>query len=252
VGFFRGLALEHWSERFTERETAADVAYLLGALSARPGARLLDVPCGDGRHLFALAARGYRMTGIDIAAPYIRAIRRRAGPGVTLVRGDMADLRLPGRFDGAYSWGNSFGYLDRAGSAEMIRRIAATLRPGARFVLDTSYVAESIIPNFRPLYRAREGRFAVTIRSTYDARAGIVVSDYRFAAGAETLTAQARFSVFTLAELSETFARARLEIVATASDLAGRAYALGDPRVILVAQRLARHAVSGRAAEKGR
>ncbi len=38
---------------------------VLSLLDLEPGARLLDLPCGVGRHSLELARRGYRVTGVD-------------------------------------------------------------------------------------------------------------------------------------------------------------------------------------------
>ena len=50
---------------------AGDAARLLGlldrALPTEPGNAILDMGCGRGRHAIALARRGYRGTGVDIA-----------------------------------------------------------------------------------------------------------------------------------------------------------------------------------------
>nr|WP_221377525.1 class I SAM-dependent methyltransferase [Actinoplanes polyasparticus] len=56
-----------------------DLLYdLVAALSLPPGARALDVGCGDGAHTTRLAARfGFRVTGIDpVAAPGVHAAGR--------------------------------------------------------------------------------------------------------------------------------------------------------------------------------
>ena len=58
----------------------------------------------------------------------------------------MRDLPWPGQFDGAYSLGNSFGYLDDDGNAAFLKSVAAALKPGARFVLETGYVMETLLP----------------------------------------------------------------------------------------------------------
>src|SRR5258708_15865873 len=51
------------SPEVTERETA----FMVEQLRLGPGSRILDVPCGHGRHALALAARGYQVTAIDLS-----------------------------------------------------------------------------------------------------------------------------------------------------------------------------------------
>jgi len=60
---------------------------------------ILDVGCGTGEHLTApLAARGYRVVGVDVHAASIEAARsRRVIPGLSFELGDVADVRGTGR-----------------------------------------------------------------------------------------------------------------------------------------------------------
>ena len=46
----------------------------------------------------------------------------------------------------AYSLGNSFGYLDDEGNDAFLEGRGPALKPGARFVLETGYVAETLLP----------------------------------------------------------------------------------------------------------
>ena len=64
-----------------------------------PGAALLDVGCGEGRHAIAAARRGFRVTGADfepLALARARAAAREAGAAVRLVKADALALPFPG------------------------------------------------------------------------------------------------------------------------------------------------------------
>lgn len=56
---------------------AEEIADFLLAAGIRPGARLLDAPCGIGRRARGLAERGYRVTAVDANAVAIETLRRR-------------------------------------------------------------------------------------------------------------------------------------------------------------------------------
>lgn len=45
-----------------------------------PGSRVLDVPCGYGRHAVPLAVEGYVVVGLDWSATQLAEARRRRGP----------------------------------------------------------------------------------------------------------------------------------------------------------------------------
>jgi cyclopropane fatty-acyl-phospholipid synthase-like methyltransferase len=64
-GFFDGHAPVYDQNCFT-RNTIAEVEFLIETLELSPGASILDVRCGTGRHAIELARRGYRVTGVDL------------------------------------------------------------------------------------------------------------------------------------------------------------------------------------------
>ena len=80
----------------------------------------------------------------------------------------MRDLPWSARFDGAFCLGNSFGYLDDEGNAAFLRAVAAALKPGARFVLETPMVLENLLGHLedRPWWQV--GDLHLLIANTYD------------------------------------------------------------------------------------
>jgi SAM-dependent methyltransferase len=102
--------------------TAREVDFLARVLPPQP-ATVLDVPCGFGRHACALAARGYRVTGVE-REPAVAAEARAAGVDV-----HELDLRrldeLPGSFDAVICMWASFGWYDDDTNAEALAAMAA-------------------------------------------------------------------------------------------------------------------------------
>ena len=147
--FFAGPPVESWLRAPLEEATKAEATFLVDALRLDPPGRVLDVPCGGGRHALALAAWGFEVTGVDLSRDFLdvaRALAEERELTIDWSEREMRDLPWPAAFDGAYCLGNSFGYLAGEENAEFLRAVFATLRPGARFVLDTSYVAEVLFP----------------------------------------------------------------------------------------------------------
>jgi 2-polyprenyl-3-methyl-5-hydroxy-6-metoxy-1,4-benzoquinol methylase len=72
--YLRAYAAADESDR-AERQ-ALGAARLAGV---EPGAELIDVPCGYGRHSIPLARAGYKVTGVDRSAALLEEARRRAG-----------------------------------------------------------------------------------------------------------------------------------------------------------------------------
>ena len=118
-------------------EAAEGVEVLRSAIDAPPGARVLDVGCGPGRHLAALRRAGFAPTGVDLS-PSMIAAARAAAPNVPLVRADMRRLPIRGgSFDVVTSYFTSFGYFDDMRDDQMVVNEARrVLRRGGWYLLD--------------------------------------------------------------------------------------------------------------------
>jgi SAM-dependent methyltransferase len=134
TAFFRGVALDFWRLAATPEMTADDVRFLQRTLPINPGARLLDVPCGNGRHAIELAKLGCHGTGVDSSEEFI-AEARAAPVDAEWILGDMCDLPWSNTLDGAYCFGNSFCYLDHHGATQFLAAIGRCLKPGGRFAI---------------------------------------------------------------------------------------------------------------------
>ncbi len=78
------------------------VEHAFHADAARPIKEVLDIACGTGRHVFGLANRGYKCTGLDYTTERIKIARdraRREGKSVKLLQGDATQLKYENEFD---------------------------------------------------------------------------------------------------------------------------------------------------------
>jgi tellurite methyltransferase len=99
-----------------------------------PGARVLDVGCGEGRDSVFFAERGFDVTGVDIARSGLAKAKRLAdarGVRARWVCGDIGGLatrRLgEGSFDLVYSCG-SIHYVPRGVRGRLFRRLRSLTR----------------------------------------------------------------------------------------------------------------------------
>ncbi len=123
----------------TPQATQSEAEFVLSALELQPGAQLLDVGCGYGRHAMELAARGFHVVGLDLSLPLLvrggeEANRR--GLAINFVHGDMRELDFDNQFDGAYCLFSTFGYFDDETNKKTAANIARALKPGGRLVLE--------------------------------------------------------------------------------------------------------------------
>jgi SAM-dependent methyltransferase len=99
---------------------------------ARADGPVLDVGCGPGRHLVALARAGVVTLGIDVSPPAVTLARAR---GAAVLHRSVFE-RVPG----AGRWGTALlldGNIGIGGDpALLLRRVATLLRPGGRILAE--------------------------------------------------------------------------------------------------------------------
>jgi SAM-dependent methyltransferase len=245
VSFFRGVALDFWRQAVTPELTRADADFLEQTLGLSRGSRVLDVPCGNGRHSIELARRGYTVAGVDISEEFIaEAEAASRGLPATWLLADMRELPWSAEFDGGFCFGNSFGYLSPEQAPRFLAAVARVLKPGGKFVIETGMAAESILPGLQKKKWFQTGDIYTLSENRYDAQASRLDIDYTFIRGGVTETRPTSSYVLTVNEICRMHTAAGLTPTALLGSLKGEAYqlstlALPSPRLLLVSERSA-------------
>jgi SAM-dependent methyltransferase len=123
----------------TPQATQAEAEFVADAMGLTPGAQVLDVGCGYGRHAMELAARGFHVVGLDLSTALLLRggeEAQRRGLQINFVRGDMRELDFDAQFDGAYCLFSTFGYFDDETNKRTVANVARALKPGGRVMLE--------------------------------------------------------------------------------------------------------------------
>jgi SAM-dependent methyltransferase len=216
------------------------VAQIMALLGLETGARVLDLPCGNGRHALELAARGFEVTGIDRTESYIEEARREAarrGLAAAFQVGDMRDYRAPGQYDLVLNLFGSFGYFDDpADDMRVLENMAASLRPGGRLLIETAG-KEIVARDFQPRdWFQQDDLLVLTERKTTHSW-GRIETRYIVIKDGEWVEQTVSIRSFSAAELVSLLAAAGYHDVQVCGSLAGSAYDHSAERLVVIGQK---------------
>lgn len=128
-------------EKYVESDTSRrQVDFVIDKLALEPGAKVLDLCCGQGRHLIDLARRGYDVVGLDLSEYMLEGCKAAAaveGISPVLVQADMRQIGFTTEFDAIISMFASFGYLETEDEDQRVLNAASlALKGGGSLLLD--------------------------------------------------------------------------------------------------------------------
>lgn len=218
-----------------------EVDHILQRLGVAPGAAILDLCCGPGRHSLELARRGFRVTGVDRTAAYLETARAKAaaeGLSATFVPGDMREYRNPDAYDAVINMFTSFGFFDdSADDRRVIRCVFDSLKPGGAFLIDM-LGKEILARNFRERDWSQEedGSFMLEEGKIEEDWARIR-SRWILLKGADRRECSITLRLYSAAELAALLRDTGFGSVAVFGDLAGAPYDQNAKRLIAVARK---------------
>jgi len=238
--YFNELYLRMFETILTPDRTAQEVAGVLGVLDLKPGVRILDLCCGQGRHAVSLAQAGFRMTGLDRSSYVLGKAQQaalEAGVEVQWVRGDMRWLPWQGQFDACVNLFTAFGYFqDEAENEQVLHQVCQTLKPGGLFLLDVSNRDYCLLHLWPNTWR-QDGQGVILEESWFDPITCRLTMTFTCVVEEkkESLTHSVRY--YTAPELAGMLTRAGLLPIAYYGDFDGRPLELYSKRLIILAQK---------------
>jgi SAM-dependent methyltransferase len=215
-------------------EAERAVALVAAHAPVPPGATVLDLACGAGRHVEHLRDHGFRALGLDLSADLLRVAR---GDGLPVIRADMRVLPVRGESVAMVtSFFTSFGYFPDAHDDErVLGEIRRVLRPGGVFAVDFLN-AERVRAELRPRDQVEIGRRRV-VQTRELVEGGRVVQktiEIHEPGRRQPRVFYERVRLYAPNELQMMMSRARIEPFAAFGGYDGGPLGAAAPRVILM------------------
>jgi len=224
--------------RRDDHEAAEFVDALVAHLEPKPGARMLDVGSGAGRHARALAAHGFDVTGFDLSPASVREARRHASDSLRFFRHDMRQPFGCGHFDYVFNFFTSFGYFaDEAEHDRVMQNLTAAVAAKGTLVIDylnVAFAERSSRPREERQIGAVRYRVARWSNETHFYKR-IAIHD---AQRGEYMEHEERVAKFRLKDFARMLGAHGMRIESVFGDYQlGRYDELESPRMILIARR---------------
>ncbi len=212
---------------------------LIELLELPDGAKILDCPCGQGRHAHLLAEAGYTVMGFDYSMPLLRIARQRGtGRRLRYRQGDMRALpaEWTGRFDAVLNLFTSFGFFDDVrDDARVITEFARVLAPGGRLVWYGGS-RDGVVSRWvgRDSWKTTDGT-AVSHDRSFDPVSGEISIQTTWRGPSGTGQRLHRIRLYTATRLAELCRDAGLEVEAVYDGLEDRPLRRTSAEMLLVA-----------------
>ncbi len=202
---------------------------------------VLDMACGPGRYVMALAKKGFKVTGVDLSPFLLRRAMARAGEetvDVELVQDDMRRFVRPEAYDLVINLNTSIGYFDdKQDDLRVFENMHRSLRKGGVLVIDVmgkEVLARGFVPTSSE--ELTDGRLLVQRREVFDDWTRIR-NQWVVVEGDSTTTFRFHLTVYSGQELKDRLMKVGFDDVKLFGDVDGSEYGLAARRLIAVARR---------------
>jgi SAM-dependent methyltransferase len=224
--------------------TTAEVDGIERLCGLGPGSRVMDCPCGYGRHSIELARRGHDVTGVDINPYFLQLAKERAvdlDVKVDFRSADMRDLPAVEPMNAIINMFYSFGFFDSADDdLRVLEGFRQRLVPGGRLLIHTMITVSAFEDGRIPPMETRDLRSGRRLRSMrmFDPASRREVGRWSIfhPNGEEDALPIYSVRVYLPAELEELCLKAGFSSVQFYGDWDGTEYRDESPYLIAVAQ----------------
>ncbi|MCJ7508115.1 MAG: class I SAM-dependent methyltransferase, partial [candidate division Zixibacteria bacterium] len=154
--------------------TRKQIKFLVRELGLDKPKKILDVPCGFGRHSNRLAKLGHKVTGVDLVPGFLEIARARAKKmkvKVNYIQADMRKISLNEKFDRILILFTSFGYFTDEENLKVMKNVANLLKTDGLLCFDT-FNRDAFLRGFLPSFVTQKGDDFMIDQNSFDSITG--------------------------------------------------------------------------------
>lgn len=232
---------EIYSEYLLPASVAREEAQLAcDALELKPGDRILDCPCGYGRHMDFLHRLFPDIIGIDLDRDCLKR-GKDYSPDLKMLRGDMRELPFRAEtFDAVINLFNSFGYFSQEENMVTLRQWHRVMKSGAGLMIDVAN-PEPLIDIITEHPRTQQEVFDLLLTEdwNYEPESGLLHNRTEIHLAGETKVREYSLRIYSLDELQEMLTGADMVYETAYGEFDGDSYDPDESTRLIVTARKA-------------
>lgn len=237
--FFDGQYKEIWRSLIPEELTIKEVDFMIPYFKLEPGARVLDLMCGYGRHAIALARKGMAVKAVDNLGDYVSEINEIAEKDqlpLKAMQADVTNFSIQGEYDLILCMGNSLNFFNPTDTQQLLNNISRHLARGGHLLINSWSIAEIAFKNFQPRTwtTVNDLKFLTESRIAFHP-ARIETESQMIGTDGSNEVKMAVDYIYSINEMESMLLQAGLDTQAVYSIPGKKKFTVGEPRAYIVA-----------------
>lgn len=224
----------------SEYRTAIEIKFLQTHIDLSETSDVLDVACGNGRHLIKLAPFIGRGLGIDSGEQFIESARLRAAEqGLDNISFQNTDALIPkvkGKFDFVLMLNGIFGVYGEAGDSRMLKAIHKRLKSQGELVFNIPN-RDTILRDFSEDFVLEKDGDLMLDRCSFDPKSGRITNRRIYIRDGHRFDAPFSFRVYNCTEMAELLRQCEFSVERCYGDWTGEELGTRSPRLIFRAKK---------------
>lgn len=239
--FFNEDYFKFWSPTFSTQRSKKETDFIIRQLKLKKGEKILDAPCGQGRHARELSKKGFKIVGIDYSEFLLNEAKKYCDDLTKKPEFLLQDIRkidFTNKFKAILNLFTSFGYFSDKDNEKIIENFSKALMDGGCLFLDllNPFYIFNKMEN-KPKKIICDGFIKISRISDINPLTMTACLEWIIYQNNQQKKLEAFIRLYTLPEIKALLSKHNFKIQKIFGDYRGNDYSLNSSRMIIIAKK---------------